>query len=199
MHTVDNHVRAPGIGIGKKCRVKSKMRPVSFIHNQWNPFSVNNLRYLFHIRHYTVISRRSNHNCEWKQGGQRMPEKVFRYLSDKQPVLCIYGWNGFMFQIYPLSPDTDILYPALLDMPRDMLLDKFKSKCLKNVSVISKEPAEAGSLQGKRKNKINLGIMKTVQQQPENFWAYNNGLTALVNDYDLENGKITFQLLRPLF
>ncbi|MCI8496481.1 MAG: hypothetical protein HFI74_12570 [Lachnospiraceae bacterium] len=33
--------------------------------------------------------------------------------------------------------------------------------------------------------------MKTVQQQPENFWAYNNGLTALVNDYDLENGKIT--------
>jgi hypothetical protein len=44
---------------------------------------------------------------------------------------------------------------------------------------------------GKRKNKINLGIMKTVQQQPENFWAYNNGLTALVNDYDLENGKIT--------
>lgn len=32
--------------------------------------------------------------------------------------------------------------------------DKFKSKCLKNVSVISKEPAEAGSLQGKRKNKI---------------------------------------------
>lgn len=32
--------------------------------------------------------------------------------------------------------------------------DKFKSKYLKNVSVISKEPAEAGSLQGKRKNKI---------------------------------------------
>lgn len=44
---------------------------------------------------------------------------------------------------------------------------------------------------GKRKNKINLGIMKTVQEQPENFWAYNNGLTALVNDYELEDGKIT--------
>lgn len=36
---------------------------------------------------------------------------------------------------------------------------------------------------GKRKNKINLGIMDTVEKQPENFWAYNNGLTALVNDY----------------
>lgn len=44
---------------------------------------------------------------------------------------------------------------------------------------------------GKRKNKINLGIMNTVQEQPENFWAYNNGLTALVNDYDLDEGKIT--------
>lgn len=41
---------------------------------------------------------------------------------------------------------------------------------------------------GKRKNKINLGIMETVEEQPENFWAYNNGLTALVNDYDFENG-----------
>ena len=40
---------------------------------------------------------------------------------------------------------------------------------------------------GKRKNKINLGIMDTVEKQPENFWAYNNGLTALVNDYSIEN------------
>ena len=40
---------------------------------------------------------------------------------------------------------------------------------------------------GKRKNKINLGIMDTVENQPENFWAYNNGLTALVNDYCIES------------
>ena len=44
---------------------------------------------------------------------------------------------------------------------------------------------------GKRKNKINLGIMNTVQKQPENFWAYNNGLTALVNDYELDEGEVT--------
>lgn len=36
---------------------------------------------------------------------------------------------------------------------------------------------------GKKKNKINLGIMETVDHQPENFWAYNNGITALVNSY----------------
>lgn len=36
---------------------------------------------------------------------------------------------------------------------------------------------------GKKKNKINLGIKETIDQQPGNFWAYNNGITALVNDY----------------
>ena len=43
---------------------------------------------------------------------------------------------------------------------------------------------------GKRKNKINLGIMDTVEKQPENFWAYNNGVTALVNDYCIEDNII---------
>lgn len=43
---------------------------------------------------------------------------------------------------------------------------------------------------GKRKNKINLGIMDTVEKQPENFWAYNNGLTALVNDYYIDDNNI---------
>lgn len=30
---------------------------------------------------------------------------------------------------------------------------------------------------------INHNIKETAQKQPERFWAYNNGLTALVNDY----------------
>lgn len=46
---------------------------------------------------------------------------------------------------------------------------------------------------GKRKNKINLGIMETVKDHPKNFWAYNNGITALVNNYhlDKETKKLT--------
>lgn len=40
---------------------------------------------------------------------------------------------------------------------------------------------------GKKKNKINLGIIQTITEQPNNFWAYNNGITALVNDYSIEN------------
>lgn len=42
---------------------------------------------------------------------------------------------------------------------------------------------------GKKKNKINLGIMETIDQQPNNFWAYNNGITALVNNYSVSLDK----------
>ena len=39
---------------------------------------------------------------------------------------------------------------------------------------------------------INNGIMQTAKREPENFWAYNNGITVLVNDFELgQNGKLT--------
>lgn len=38
---------------------------------------------------------------------------------------------------------------------------------------------------GKKKSKINLGIRETLDQQPNNFWACNNGVTALVNSLDV--------------
>lgn len=45
---------------------------------------------------------------------------------------------------------------------------------------------------GNRKNNINNGIINSVQREPENFWAYNNGITALVNNYEIEDdGKFT--------
>lgn len=42
---------------------------------------------------------------------------------------------------------------------------------------------------GKRKKNINSGIISSVQDEPDNFWAYNNGITALVNNYDVDDGK----------
>lgn len=43
---------------------------------------------------------------------------------------------------------------------------------------------------GKKKNKINLGIKESIINEPNNFWAYNNGITALVTDYEIdENTK----------
>jgi hypothetical protein len=39
---------------------------------------------------------------------------------------------------------------------------------------------------------INNGIMLTAKSEPENFWAYNNGITVLVNDFSLgQNSKLT--------
>lgn len=48
---------------------------------------------------------------------------------------------------------------------------------------------------GKRKDSINSGIIESVQNEPENFWAYNNGVTALVNDfnYDEEKDELTIK------
>lgn len=42
---------------------------------------------------------------------------------------------------------------------------------------------------GKRKKNINSGIISSVQDEPDNFWAYNNGITALVNNYDVDDEK----------
>lgn len=46
---------------------------------------------------------------------------------------------------------------------------------------------------GKRKNNINHGIINTVESDANNFWAYNNGITALVNNYepDADNSTLT--------
>lgn len=46
---------------------------------------------------------------------------------------------------------------------------------------------------GKRKGTINSGIIESVQTEPDNFWAYNNGVTALVNNFHYENGELTIQ------
>ena len=43
---------------------------------------------------------------------------------------------------------------------------------------------------GKRKKNINSGIINSVQEEPNNFWAYNNGITALVNNYEIDNEKV---------
>ena len=36
---------------------------------------------------------------------------------------------------------------------------------------------------------INNGIKKTAEREPHNFWAYNNGLTILVNSYTIPKNK----------
>lgn len=40
---------------------------------------------------------------------------------------------------------------------------------------------------GRKTNIINLGIKESAENEPLNFWAYNNGITALVHNYDCED------------
>ena len=41
---------------------------------------------------------------------------------------------------------------------------------------------------GSRKTDVNInyGIKRTAQEEPQDFWVYNNGMTLLVNDYSVE-------------
>jgi hypothetical protein len=40
---------------------------------------------------------------------------------------------------------------------------------------------------------INNGIRRTIDNDPENFWVFNNGLTILVHDFRLEDNKLFFK------
>ena len=67
-------------------------------------------------------------------------------------------------------------------------------KWLRNLYLENKDDLFSGNPRNylgnaKRKHNINSGIMDSVQDEPENFWAYNNGVTALVNDFYYDNDK----------
>lgn len=99
--------------------------------------------------------------------------------------------------------ETDILEVDTPKVGFELIADKWKAyvtavsaKWLQQQYATYKDDIFSGNPRtylgsGKKKNKINLGIMETIDQQPGNFWAYNNGITALVNDYTLpsDNGR----------
>ncbi|SEJ51350.1 AIPR family protein [Demequina mangrovi] len=43
-------------------------------------------------------------------------------------------------------------------------------------------------------NNINNGIQDTVRNEPQQFWAYNNGITALVNDFEYDEDAGTIRV-----
>ena len=63
MKAVDHHICSRCHRILRKLFRKWKMRPMRFIHDQRNAFFVSDFCDFSHIRHHTVISRRSDHHC----------------------------------------------------------------------------------------------------------------------------------------
>lgn len=43
---------------------------------------------------------------------------------------------------------------------------------------------------GESRNKINKGIKLTAERTPQNFWAFNNGITILTHSFDQPEGKV---------
>lgn len=46
---------------------------------------------------------------------------------------------------------------------------------------------------GKKTNAINLGIKLSAENAAQNFWAYNNGITALVHNYTYEDNQLNIE------
>ncbi len=62
MQTVDHNIRACLIAILWEIRVKTKMRSMGFINNEWNTFFMDRFRYCFYIRYNAVIRRRHDND-----------------------------------------------------------------------------------------------------------------------------------------
>ena len=52
-----------------------------------------------------------------------------------------------------------------------------------------------GVKNNRRKNEINEGIQSTASDQPGYFWVYNNGVSAIVNDFKVSKGENGTSLL----
>ena len=62
VQTVDHHICSQIICAPRKCRMKSEMRSMCFIYDQWNPIRMCHFCNSFHIRYHAIIIWRYDHN-----------------------------------------------------------------------------------------------------------------------------------------
>ncbi len=89
-----------------------------------------------------------------------------------------------------LEVDTPLVGYELVEEKWKAYVTAVSAKWLQQKYITYKDDIFSGNPRtylgsGKKKNKINLGIKETIDQQPKNFWTYNNGITALVNNYEI--------------
>jgi len=81
------------------------------------------------------------------------------------------------------GPDWD---SGVLSIPGSWLRDQFLRHGDKLFSANYR-----GFLGVTKRKKINTGIKNTAEKEPNNFWAFNNGITILTNSYLLNKNKST--------
>jgi len=108
-----------------------------------------------------------------------------RYEGSRTPILVT---DSFEVDVTGAFTEKGANWTALCtSLPANWLHEQFNAHKEKLFSANVR-----GYLGSKRsQNNINNGIQATVKGEPQQFWAYNNGITALVNDfnYDQANGS----------
>jgi hypothetical protein len=118
------------------------------------------------------------------------------------------------FRIRDLNDLVTVLHERVVDLPEPYKTTPFKIYAesapieFKNTLVfpaklasVSKLVHEAGDAffhsnirSYLRRTKINQGIEKTISQCPERFWVFNNGITIVCKNYELEGKVVTLSI-----
>lgn len=159
-----------------------------FVHNLPEHENVSKeLQAVEHTIRNVLRSQYSDPNCDVrvKEVGIRTVEEW--YQASTTPILVTAKLEVSVPGGYELSGDG---WKALATaVPATWLRDLYN---LYSVQLFS---ANVRDYLGSRKadSNINSGIKMSAREQPGQFWAYNNGITALVNDYALNprNNRLT--------
>lgn len=108
----------------------------------------------------------------------------WRYQSSKTPILVT---DRFRIEIPGAFEEQGATWTALCtSVPTSWIREVFARY---RADLFSSNVREyLGSRRSK--DNINNGIQETVKEEPANLWAYNNGITALVHDYQFDNDSL---------
>lgn len=105
------------------------------------------------------------------------------YRDTQSPILVNDNFTLEVSDGFTASgPDWEAL---VISIPLTFLRDRYAEHDLKLFSANVRD--YLGSISSEAN--INNGIKRTAVESPKNFWAYNNGVTILVNSFDLTESK----------
>ena len=107
------------------------------------------------------------------------------YQALEAPILVTEKIDVAIPGAYEMHGDT--WTAAVTTVPAQWLQDLWKTHQSKLFS------ANVRDYLGSRKSASNVNhhIKKTAGELPQRFWAYNNGITAIVNDFKITDGVLT--------
>lgn len=139
-----------------------------------------------------------------------IPEQVNEHFAKQAlPIRCELFDFGLLKDYYVRSLSQEESGPneVVLRLPADRFFEKaepyptlvavLKGNELRGLYQRYKDPLYAWNIRGYLGNRgINHQIFKTAQEDPENFFYFNNGVSAICTGYELNNNELTAQNLQ---